>query len=84
MPDMHVWPPIRMDWRKMTKTRDSILRMNQTIVYVGFNAGKNIILILRAESPIIIEVIHTDVTDLHGLLLPIVLAIDSVVDHLHS
>ena len=38
MPDMHVWPPIRMDWRKMTKTRDSILRMNQTIVYVGFNA----------------------------------------------
>ena len=38
VPDMHVWPPIRMDWRKMTKTRDSILRMNQTIVYVGFNA----------------------------------------------
>ena len=38
MPDMHVWPPIRMDWRKTTKTRDSILRMNQTIVYVGFNA----------------------------------------------
>ena len=54
MPDMHVWPPIRMDWRKMTKTRDSILRMNQTIVYVGFNAGKNIILILRAESPILV------------------------------
>ena len=53
VPDMHVWPPIRMDWRKMTKTRDSILRMNQTIVYVGFNAGKNIILILRAESPIL-------------------------------
>ena len=52
VPDMHVWPPIRMDWRKTTKTRDSILRMNQTIVYVGFNAGKNIILILRAESPI--------------------------------
>ena len=54
VPDMHVWPPIRMDWRKMTKTRDSILRMNQTIVYVGFNAGKNIILILRAESPIMV------------------------------
>ena len=33
---------------------------------------------------IIIEVIHTDVTDLHGLLSPAVLAIDSVVDHLHS
>ena len=33
---------------------------------------------------IIIEVIHTDVTDPHGLLLPVVLAIDSVVDHLHS
>ena len=33
---------------------------------------------------IIIEMIHTDVTDLHGLLLPVVLAIDSVVDHLHS
>ena len=33
---------------------------------------------------IIIEVIHTDVTYLHGLLSPVVLAIDSVVDHLHS
>ena len=53
MPDTHVGPSIRMDWRKMTKTRDSILRMNQTIVYVGFNAVKNIILILRAESPIL-------------------------------
>ena len=40
VPDMHVWPPVRMDWRKMTKTRDSILRMNQTIVYVGFNASR--------------------------------------------
>ena len=34
------------------KTRYSILRMKQTIVYLGFNAGKYIILILRAESPI--------------------------------
>ena len=33
---------------------------------------------------IMIEVVHTDVTDLHGLLSPVVLAIDSVVDHLHS
>ena len=63
MPDMHVWPPIRMDWRKMTKTRDSILRMNQTIVYVGFNAGKNIILILRAESPIIFYCIETNIDE---------------------
>ena len=40
---------------------------------------------MRSRRPmIIIEVIHTDVTDLHGLLLPVVLAIDSVVDHLHS
>ena len=40
VPDMHACPPIRMDWRKKTKTRDSILRMNQTIVYVGFNASR--------------------------------------------
>ena len=40
---------------------------------------------MRSRRPmIIIEVIHTDVTDLHGLLSPVVLAIDSVVDHLHS
>ena len=36
VPDMHVWPPVRMDWRKLTKTRDSILRMKQTIVYCWY------------------------------------------------